>query len=91
MEMIEALQNSNFKVLDITLSAGETMPLHKATSDAYVMNRQGKGKLTIDDKEIILNQGDSFLIPANQEHKLEIMEDFKASVIMFPEAKIDFV
>ncbi|HRP88439.1 MAG TPA: cupin domain-containing protein [Edaphocola sp.] len=91
MEMKEALQNSSFKVLEVSLNKGEAMPLHKASSDAYVINRQGKGKITIAGREVILNQGETFLIPANQEHTLDILEDFRASIVMFPEAKIDFV
>ncbi|MFA5620795.1 MAG: cupin domain-containing protein [Weeksellaceae bacterium] len=91
MPIQETIKNNNYKVLDVTLKAGETMPLHKATSDALVINTGGKARLLIEGKTVILTPGDKYFIGGNIPHKLEILEDFHASVVMEPEAEIKFV
>lgn len=91
MNMKEAYKNGHFKILDVSLNAGEKMPLHKATSDAFIINRKGKSKIIFTDKEVVLNPGDNYIIQANQPHQLEILEDFEASIIFEPDAHIDFL
>ncbi|MCC6259148.1 MAG: cupin domain-containing protein [Chitinophagaceae bacterium] len=91
MEMKEAYKNERFKVLNVSLKAGESMPLHKASSDAFVINRKGKGRIHFSDKEVLLTEGETILIKANEPHKMDILEDFSSSIILEPEAKIDFV
>ncbi len=89
--MKEAYKGEKYKVLDFILKKGEKMPLHRATSDAFIINRKGMGKLTFSDREVVLNQGDHYLIRANEPHQLEILEDFEASVVFEPQAVIDFI
>jgi len=91
MEMKESYRNERFKVLNVSLNLGESMPLHKATSDAYVIAKKGKGKVSFSDREVVLSQGDSLLIKAQEQHKMNILEDFSASIILEPEANIEFV
>lgn len=91
MEMKEAYKCERFKVLNVSLLAGETMPLHKASSDVFVINRKGKGKISFADREVVLSEGDSILIKANEPHKMEILENFSSSIILEPDAQINFV
>lgn len=91
MEIKETFRNEHFKVLNVTLNLGEAMPLHEASSDAYVISKKGKGKISFTDREVILSQGESILIKAHEPHKMEIFEDFNSSVILEPNAKINFV
>lgn len=91
MEMKEAYKNDRFKVLNVSLQTGESMPLHKATSDAFVINRKGKGRISFADREVVISEGDCILIKANEPHKMEILENFCSSIILEPDAKIDFI
>jgi len=91
MEMKETFRNEHFKVLDVSLNLGESMPLHEASSDAYVINKKGRGKISFSDREVIIAEGESVHIKAHEPHRLEILEDFRSSIILEPDAKIEFV
>lgn len=91
MEMNEVYKNERFKVLNVVLNMGEAMPLHEATSDAFIIGRKGKGKITFKDRQVVLSQGETLLIKAHEPHKMDILEDFSSSIILEPEAKINFV
>lgn len=90
MEMKQTFNNEHYKVMEVALNAGEAIPLHKTTSDAYIMVRAGAGKIIFLDKEVELKQGSTFLIPSNKEHKLEVTENFNAWVILPPDGAIKF-
>lgn len=88
--MKQLFANENYKVMEVNLNAGESMPLHKATSDAVIIVKEGSGKITFTDLVINLTQGSTELVPANKEHKLDINENFKACIVMAPGAEIKF-
>jgi len=90
MEMKEVFANTRYKVLRVALNVGESMPLHHATSDAFIMNNKGKGKISFTDRQVILSTGDSLLIPANEPHKMEILEDVSAFIILDSDGHINF-
>jgi len=90
MEMKQIYSSEHYKIMNVLLNEGESMPRHRATSDAFIIVQKGKGKLSFDDRAVELQQGSTQQIPANAPHKLEIMEDFSACVIMAKEAEIKF-
>ena len=91
MEMKQLFSNSHYKVLEVSLNNGDTMPLHKATSDAFIIVKKGTGKIIFVDREIQLIQGTTQLIPANEQHQLKINDDFNACIILASHAEINFV
>lgn len=91
MEMKQLISNNYYKVMEVSLSLGEAMPLHQATSDAFIIVKEGSGKIIFSDNEVELHQGTAQLIPANKEHRLQIHEAFKACIILAPEATIKFL
>ena len=91
MEMKEVYHNDKYKVLNVTLNIGEKMPLHEATSDAFLICKKGKGRITFTDRQIDLCQGNTLLIKAHEEHKMEILEDFCSNIILEAEGKINFI
>jgi len=91
MKMNETFRNDRYKVLSVSLQVGESMPLHTASSDAFVIGVKGKGKISFSDREVILAQGDTILIKAKEPHRMEILEDFSSKIILEPNAEIDFV
>ncbi len=90
MEMKEVYSNNSYKVLEVTLQVGEKMPLHEATSDAYIIPKKGKGRVTFSDRQVEVGAGDSLLIKAHEPHQMEILEDFNSCIILEKEGKINF-
>lgn len=89
--MKEIFSNEQYKVLQVNLNAGERMPLHKASSDAFVIPQSGKAKLSFDDHDEILAPQSTILIKANKPHKMEIIEDFCSCIILEKKANIQFI
>lgn len=88
--MSEIYTNDKYKVLSVTLNVGESMPLHHATSDAFIICKKGKGRLSFTDRQVTLSVGDTLLIEDSEPHKLEILEDFSACIILDAEGRINF-
>lgn len=80
-----------FKVLKVNGQYGMQMPLHYSTKEAVIIVHEGSALLKIDEKEHLLQDGDSFIIPARQNHNLSVKSEFKALVIMPLDANIEFV
>ena len=91
MEMKKIFSNNYYKVMEVALNIGETMPLHKATSDAFIIVKEGTAKIIFSDTEAELHQGSTFAIPANKEHKLQVIEAFKAFVVFASDGEIKFL
>lgn len=90
MEIIEVERDDKYKVLTVTLNVGEIIPLHHATSDAFLIGRKGKGKITFADRQIILSEGETLLIKANEPHKMDIIEDFSSYLVLDLSGSIKF-
>ena len=91
MEMLELYSCEKYKVLNVFLSKGEKMPLHQATSDAFLICKKGKGKITFSDRVIEIGQGETLLINANEQHKLEVLEDFNSCITLENDGQIQFI
>ena len=91
MEMKQLYSNNHYKVMEVALSGGEALPLHKATSDAFIIVKEGTGKIIFSDNVIELQQGSTLMIPANKEHRLQVNETFNACIIFATEAEIKFL
>jgi quercetin dioxygenase-like cupin family protein len=90
MKMEEVDSNEQYKVLSVTLNAGEAIPLHHATSEALLIGRKGKGRITFADRQLVVSQGDSILIKANEPHQMNILEDFSGYLVLDFDARINF-
>ncbi|MEP6465098.1 MAG: cupin domain-containing protein [Parafilimonas sp.] len=89
--MKKLFSNEYYKVMEVALNSGEAMPLHKATSDAFIIVKRGTGKIIFSDNEVALQEGSTLLIPCGKEHKLQVSDTFNACVIFAPDAEIKFV
>ena len=47
---------------------GEEISSHSSDGDEFVICLDGVGKITIDDKEFILNKGQSIIMPVKHPH-----------------------
>ena len=91
MEMKEIYCCDKYKVLSVTLNLGEKMPLHEATSDAFLVCRKGKGRITFSDRVVELCLGETLLIKAHKPHQMEIVEDFCSCITLENDGKINFL
>lgn len=89
--MTEVYSCDKYKVLNVALNVGEKMPLHKATSDAFLICKKGKGKITFSDRMVDIRQGETLLINKNEQHTLEVIDDFCSCVILENDGRINFI
>lgn len=75
-------QNDALSVTLFSFDKGEEISSHKSGGDAFVTCLDGTGKITIDDKEYILNQGDSIVMPAGHPHAVYGQEQFKMLLVV---------
>lgn len=59
---------------------------HDYETVGYVL--QGKAELTLEGQTLILEQGDSWLVPKNAEHTYRILEPFTAVEVTSPPARV---
>jgi len=90
-ELVSLKRGASFKVLKVTGKADMQMPLHYSTKEAVLILQEGSALLKTDEKEHLLQAGDSFIIPARQNHNLSLKSEFKALVIMSLDSNIEFV
>jgi len=90
-ELVTLATGALFKVLKVTGQSVMQMPLHYSTKEAVLIVLEGIALLKIDEKEHLLQAGDSFIIPARQNHNLSLKSDIKALVIMPLDSNIEFV
>lgn len=91
MEMNEVYNCDDYKVLNVVLNVGEKMPLHEASSDAFVICKKGKGRVIFSDKVVDVCANETFLIKANEPHQLEVLEDFCSNIILGSSGRIRFL
>lgn len=91
MEMKEIYSCENYKVLQVSLNMGEKMPLHEATSDAFLICKKGKGRITFSDRTIVLSANENLLIKASAPHQVEVLEDFCSNIILESTGTVSFI
>lgn len=91
MEMKEIYSCDSYKVLNVSLNIGEKMPLHEASSDAFLICRKGKGRITFSDRTVVLSENETLLIKACEPHQLEVLEEFCSNIILETDARISFI
>jgi len=89
-QLIPLDRGESFKTLQVKGLAGMVMPPHHSTKEAVVVVQQGKALLHMPKSDHVLNVGSTFTIPAGVEHKLDILEDFKAIAIMAIDSELNF-
>ena len=77
------------KAVSITLFAfdkDEEISTHDSEGDAMVTVLEGKGQVTIDGTDYVLNQGETIIMPAKKPHSVFAIEAFKMLlVVVFPQ------
>ena len=75
-------QNEHVSVTLFSFDKGEEISTHESGGDAFVTCLDGVGKVTIDDEEYILKEGDSIVMPAKHPHAVYGQEQFKMLLVV---------
>lgn len=79
------IQNDGVGITIFAFAKGEGISAHESKGDAMVCALDGTGKITIADKNFILNAGETIVMPANTPHAVYGEENFKMLlVVAFP-------
>lgn len=79
-------QNKHHSLTLFAFAKGEEISSHESDGDAMVVALDGKGKITIDGSDYILNAGDSIVMPSKKPHAVFAEEQFKMMlIVIFPE------
>lgn len=73
------------RALSVTLFAfdkGEEISTHQSGGDAFVTCIDGVGRITIDDTEYVLHEGESIVMPAEHPHAVYGLEKFKMLLVV---------
>lgn len=89
---MENLKEDNaVKIVQVAYAAGTNMRRHIATCDAYLIAEEGNALLIYADERIEVNQGNFAMIPANEEHLLKVIQDFKGFIVLKQDGVITFI
>lgn len=75
-------QNQALSITLFSFDKGEGISAHKSKGDAFVTCLDGKGKITIDDKEFFLTEGQSIVMPAGHPHAVYGEMQFKMLLVV---------
>ena len=75
-------QNQALSITLFSFDQGEGISAHKSKGDAFVTCLDGKGKITIDDKEYFLTEGQSIVMPAGHPHAVYGEMQFKMLLVV---------
>lgn len=75
-------QNQALSITLFSFDKGEGISAHKSKGDAFVTCLDGKGKITIDDKEYFLTEGQSIVMPAGHPHAVYGEMQFKMLLVI---------
>lgn len=76
------VQNNHVSVTLFAFEKNEEISTHESGGDAMVTVLEGTGKITIDGKEYILNEGESIVMPAKTPHAVFGKERFKMLLVV---------
>ena len=79
------IQNGGVGITLFAFAKGEGISAHESKGDALVHVLDGKGRITIDGQDFILEAGESIVMPNNVPHAVFGVENFKMLlVVAFP-------
>ncbi len=87
-DLLPLATGASLKIFELDGAAGMIMPVHYCTEEAVVSVKAGSSRLQFEDHAMILEKGESFLLPAGKTHSLTLLEDFQALVVMPVESDI---
>ena len=82
---------TEFVAKEMRGNAGELLPKHFANTESILHILEGACILHINNEEHFLKKGDTFSIPAEAIHQIEVVEDYSAVHFMPKDIKFHFL
>lgn len=76
------VQNSAVSMTLFAFDKGEEISTHASHGDAFVLCLDGKGKITIDEIDFYIEQGQTIVMPAEHPHAVFGEEQFKMLLVV---------
>lgn len=70
--------------------AGELLPAHVANLESILLMQEGECTFKMNDKDLVLKEGDAIVVPPQVKHQLKANTDFKAVHFMPKEIEFEF-
>ncbi len=84
------VQRDEFSISLVAFDEDESLSRHTAPGDAWVYAIEGKGEISIGDEKVILEEGDTVVMPANVSHAVQAIGKYKMMLIVVkPQKKGD--
>jgi quercetin dioxygenase-like cupin family protein len=80
----QVIHTRTMTVARIHLARGAVVPMHQHANEQITMLDRGRLRFLIDDREIILEAGESLEIPPHAPHSVEALEDSLAVDLFSP-------
>ena len=75
-------QNNALSITLFFFAKGEEISTHASGGDAFVTCLDGVGKITIDETDYVLHEGESIVMPAGHPHAVYAQEAFKMLLVV---------
>lgn len=75
-------QNEHVSITLFAFDKGEEISTHESGGDAFVTCLDGTGRITIDEVDYELHQGESIVMPAKHPHAVFGQEQFKMLLVV---------
>ena len=89
--LIKTGKGSVLQTIQITGSAGDIMPHNTHDKEAVLTIIKGEASLDTPEISCIMHQGSSSILGAGKEHKLTVLSDFMAVMVMEKKSQIEFI
>lgn len=80
----------NLVAKQMQAKAGALLPKHLTDVESILFIHEGECNLNINGEDIILKQGEGYIIPADTKHQIKVLADFKGLHFMPAEIKFEF-
>ena len=80
----------NLVAKQMKADGGDLLPEHLADLESILFIHEGECILHMKGEEIVLKQGDGYVIPPDTKHQIEVVSDFKGLHFMPAAIKFEF-
>src|SRR5690606_35114785 len=71
-------------------NAGDLLPKHLSDMESILFIHEGECILNINDENVVLKQGEGYIIPPETKHQIKVMIDFKGLHFMPKSIKFQY-
>lgn len=81
---------TNLVAKQMKAEAGDLLPKHLADVESILFIHEGECILNLNGKDIVLKQGDGYVIPPETKHQIKVITDFKGVHFMPVAIKFEY-